>query len=264
MRFYADHATAMSTGVDFADEVTGANAVILKDTQRWDEGINDRRQCVGDGGHHAGKCDTPKYFDYVIVGNMIMLCEGKDTAESHQACADLMQSVDEVNGSVVSGQNAESDVTNTPAGDLGDSVSQQKQFEIVISSEQEEIFAAILESDTDAVSLYLGVSSCQVVDATLPPMWCLLAGSLDGIDSDGINPVPPFRLEFIGVGLPNVDRGRFSRYNPPTLDAGSVEIDELGIVFENGDSIVIEEFNDDSSWMTYEPGLNQYLSLIHI
>ena len=169
-----------------------------------------------------------------------------------------MQSVDEVKESPISGQNAESDGRNTATADRGESVAPQPQFEIVISPEQEEIFAAILESDIDAVSLYLGAGSCQVVEATLPPMWCLLAGSLNGIDSDGINPVPPFRLEFIGVGLPNVDRGRFSRYNPPTLDAGSVEIDELGIVFENGKSVVIEEFNDDSSWMTYEPGLNQY------
>ena len=258
VRFYADHATAMITGVDFADEVTGPNAVLLKDTQRWDEGINDRRQCVGDGGHHAGKCDNPKYFDYVVVGNMIILCEGKDTAESHQACAELMQSVNEVKDSGVSGHDTENDGGNTPAGDASDSVVPQQQFEIVISSEQEEIFDAIVESDTDAVSLYLGLGNCQVVEATLPPMWCLLTGSLDGIDSDGINPVPPFRLEFIGVGLPNVDRGRFSRYNPPTLDAGSVEIDELGIVLDNGESVVVEGFNSDSSWMTYEPGLNQY------
>jgi hypothetical protein len=66
------------------------------------------------------------------------------------------------------------------------------------------------------------------------------------------------RLEFIGVGLPNVERGRFSRTEPPFLDPGSVEIDELAFVLENGDTQVIEEFNADSSWMTVEPGLNQY------
>ena len=93
VRFYADHATAMSAGVNFADEVTGADAVILKDIQRWDEGLSDRRQCAGNGGHHSGKCDNPKYFDYVVVGNMIMLCQGKDTLASHQACADLMSVV---------------------------------------------------------------------------------------------------------------------------------------------------------------------------
>ncbi|MEE8046154.1 MAG: DUF6810 family protein [Dehalococcoidia bacterium] len=90
VRFYADHATAISTGVGWAEEATGADAVLLKDIQRWDEGISDRRQCAGNGGHHSGKCDNPKYFDYVVVGNMIMMCQGKDSATSLQACADLM------------------------------------------------------------------------------------------------------------------------------------------------------------------------------
>ena len=92
-RFYPDHATAMIQGVDFANEATGADAVLLKDIQRWDEGISDRRQCAGNGGHHSGKCDNPKYFDYVVVGNMVLMCQGKDTATSHQACADLMSVV---------------------------------------------------------------------------------------------------------------------------------------------------------------------------
>jgi hypothetical protein len=89
-RFYPDHATALAQGVDFADEATGAEASLLQDVQRWDEGIKDRRQCAGNGGHHSGKCDNPKYFDYVVVGNMVLLCQGKDTETSHKACADLM------------------------------------------------------------------------------------------------------------------------------------------------------------------------------
>ena len=258
VRFYPDHATAMSIGVDFADEATGDNAVILKDVQRWDEGLKERRQCAGDGGHHSGKCDNPKYFDYVVVGNMIMLCQGKSTAESHQACADLMQSVEKVKVSPIGGQITESDGRDTIADAPGDGVAAQHQFKVVISSEDEEIFAAILESDTDAVNRYLELNSCDVAEAHLPPNWCTIAGSLDSIDFTGVNPIPPLRLEFIGVGLPNVERGRFSRANPPFLDPGSVEIDELGIVLESGETRVIEEFNEDSSWMTVEPGLNQY------
>jgi hypothetical protein len=90
VRFYPDHETAMGIGVNYADEATGADAVLLKDIQRWDEGISDRRQCAGNGGHHSGKCDNPKYFDYVVVGNMIVMCQGKDSENSIQACADLM------------------------------------------------------------------------------------------------------------------------------------------------------------------------------
>ena len=93
IRFYPDHATALSAGVDFADEATGADAVVLKSIQRWDEGISDRRQCAGNGGHHSGKCDNPKYFDYVVIGNMIMMCQGKDSMASIQACTNLMDAV---------------------------------------------------------------------------------------------------------------------------------------------------------------------------
>ena len=90
VRFYPDHTAATGTGIDYAEEVTGPDAVILKDIQRWKVGLTERRQCSGNGGHHSGKCDLPKYFDYVIVGNMVMLCEGKDSETSLQNCADLM------------------------------------------------------------------------------------------------------------------------------------------------------------------------------
>ncbi|MEE8046931.1 MAG: FtsX-like permease family protein, partial [Dehalococcoidia bacterium] len=88
---------------------------------------------------------------------------------------------------------------------------------------------------------------CDVAQAHLPPNWCTIAGSLDSIDFTGITPTPPLRLEFLGVGLPNVERGRFSRTDLPFLEAGSVEIDELGLVLESGESVVLEDFNEDSS-----------------
>lgn len=93
VRFYPSHAEATGTGIDYADEVTGPDAVILKDIQRWKVGLTERRQCSGNGGHHSGKCDNPKYFDYVIVGNMVLLCQGKDSSTSLQNCADLMSVV---------------------------------------------------------------------------------------------------------------------------------------------------------------------------
>ena len=92
-RFYTSHADASVVGIDYADEVTGPEAVILKDVQRWKVGLTERRQCAGNGGHHSGKCDNPKYFDYVVVGNMVLLCQGKDSSTSLQACADLMSVV---------------------------------------------------------------------------------------------------------------------------------------------------------------------------
>ena len=94
-RFYPDHETAITVGVDFADEATGPEAVIAKDIQRWDEGLTQRRSCSGNtrGSHHSGKCDNAKYGDYVIAGNMVLLCQGKDSETSLANCNDLMEAI---------------------------------------------------------------------------------------------------------------------------------------------------------------------------
>ena len=94
-RFYPDHETAMTLGVDFADEATGPDAVIAKDLQRWDEGLTQRRECQGNvrGSHHSGKCDNAKYGDYVIAGNLVLLCQGKDSETSLANCNALMDAL---------------------------------------------------------------------------------------------------------------------------------------------------------------------------
>ncbi len=86
IRFYASHEDVLSVGVEWADEGTGLEAILLQNYQRWDEGLRERRICAANGGHHIGKCDNAKYSDYVIVGNMIMMCEGKDLSESRGNC----------------------------------------------------------------------------------------------------------------------------------------------------------------------------------
>ncbi len=94
-RFYPDHETAITIGVDFANEATGPDAVIAKDIQRWDEGLVQRRSCSGNtrGSHHSGKCDNAKYGDYVIAGNLVLLCQGKDSEKSLANCNDLMEAM---------------------------------------------------------------------------------------------------------------------------------------------------------------------------
>ena len=94
-RFYADHDTAITVGVDFADEATGPDAVIAKDIQRWDEGLVQRRACSGNmrGSHHSGKCDNAKYGDYVVAGNLVLLCQGKTSEISLDNCNALMEAL---------------------------------------------------------------------------------------------------------------------------------------------------------------------------
>ncbi len=92
VRFYPDHDTAITIGVDFANEATGPDAVIAKDVQRWDEGLTQRRACQGNvrGSHHSGKCDNAKYGDFVVAGNVVLLCQGKDSQSSLDNCEALM------------------------------------------------------------------------------------------------------------------------------------------------------------------------------
>ena len=45
-RFYPDHNTALTHGVEFANEATGPDAVIASSVQRWDEGLSQRRMCA--------------------------------------------------------------------------------------------------------------------------------------------------------------------------------------------------------------------------
>ena len=90
VRFYFSNESAKSAGVEFANQATGAGAELYEDDQTWKEGLTERRRCDSSGGHHVGRCGFPKYFDYVVAGNMVLMCEGKETLESLRACADLL------------------------------------------------------------------------------------------------------------------------------------------------------------------------------
>ena len=90
-RLYPDHETALTLGVDFANEATGPYAEITSATQRWDEGLNQRRSCSANtrGSHHSGRCISAKYGDYVIAGNLVLLCQGRDSATALGNCEAL-------------------------------------------------------------------------------------------------------------------------------------------------------------------------------
>ncbi len=90
-RFYPDHSTAITVGVDFANEATGPDAVLASATQRWDEGLTQRRACAANtrGSHHSGRCNIAKYGDYVVAGNLVLLCQGRDSETALQNCEAL-------------------------------------------------------------------------------------------------------------------------------------------------------------------------------
>lgn len=98
VRLYSSHADALSLGEELAKEVTGNNAVISKDDTTWKEGSRDRRQ-VG-GGVDKGSLGLqatgifPKYGNYAIYGNMVLLCEGQEEI-SLETCWKLISALTE-------------------------------------------------------------------------------------------------------------------------------------------------------------------------
>ena len=88
LRIYPDHVSAVEKGIEYAEEVTGAEALLRSSDVRWDEGTKDRRG----GGAFRGRL-TPLYGDYAVIGNVIMLCEGRDSTQSLNRCEALLLAV---------------------------------------------------------------------------------------------------------------------------------------------------------------------------
>ena len=85
LRIYPDHVSAIEKGVEYAEEVTGADALLRSADVRWDEGTNDRR-----GGGAARGSLTPLYGDYAIIGNVIIPCQGRNSTQSLNRCEALL------------------------------------------------------------------------------------------------------------------------------------------------------------------------------
>ena len=76
LRFYTTNKIAKSSGEIFAEEVTGKNAIIKKSDSSWKEGIKDRRTA----GVFGNSKNAPRYMDYVIFGNVIVLCSSEKSS----------------------------------------------------------------------------------------------------------------------------------------------------------------------------------------
>ena len=92
MRFYPTHDESVTEGVTLAEEVTGPDAAVTEADSTWKEGIRDRRTSgftiIGGGGSL-----TVKYADFVIYGNVVMLCQGRDSIQSLDRCKTLISAV---------------------------------------------------------------------------------------------------------------------------------------------------------------------------
>ena len=84
-RLYASHADAATRGAEAALLVTGPKAVVTGQVP-WEEGATDRRNCVG---AINANC-VARYGDFLVYGNIVLLCEGRDSETSLQTCQALV------------------------------------------------------------------------------------------------------------------------------------------------------------------------------
>ena len=94
-RFYASHEDAVQLGTELAEEGTGDDAVLDAESATFKEGVQDRRTIIGSGaGGGARSGIGPKYADFVIYNNVIILCPGGQAEQSHERCADLIEAME--------------------------------------------------------------------------------------------------------------------------------------------------------------------------
>jgi len=90
IRIYPSHEVAVEKGVPFAEDASGEGASLNADDAMWDEGVRDRRIIVGGGSRGS---QNPRYGDFVIVGNIVILCEGRTSEHSLDQCAPFVAQI---------------------------------------------------------------------------------------------------------------------------------------------------------------------------
>jgi hypothetical protein len=89
IRVYSDHQTAVDDGTPFAEESSGEDAALNATTAMWDDGVRDRRLMVGQG----GGTQTAKFGDFVILGNLVILCQGRNSEQALEQCEPFVNQI---------------------------------------------------------------------------------------------------------------------------------------------------------------------------
>jgi len=93
-RFYTSHEDAVKHGTGTAAEVTGPDAILFGEGVSWQPGANNRKICGHPSiGSAANAGCTAKFADYVIYGNLVLLCEGENSEESLSRCESIVQNL---------------------------------------------------------------------------------------------------------------------------------------------------------------------------
>ena len=79
----------MQQGKKYVDNATGENGCISKDCALWKEDLKHRIQMHDLGTLH------PKYMDYVVHNNFILMCPGYTGSEALMKCTTILDKLNQ-------------------------------------------------------------------------------------------------------------------------------------------------------------------------
>ncbi len=90
VRFYNSHGDAVSLGEALGDEGSGEDAILDDSEATYQHGAKDRRMIIGGGvGGGARSGIGPRYGDYAVFNNTVMLCGGGTGGQALDRCGIL-------------------------------------------------------------------------------------------------------------------------------------------------------------------------------
>ena len=93
IRFYPSHTDAVQQGTKYAENIVGVDGCVSKDCALWKADLKQRVLLaeLGVMNFHAGSSKViPKYYNYVIHGNMILFCSGWEEEDAMQRCSKVI------------------------------------------------------------------------------------------------------------------------------------------------------------------------------
>ena len=97
IRFYSTHRDAVEQGKKYADNIVGVDGCVSKDCALWKEDLKQRVLLaeLGVMNFHAGSSKViPKYYNYVIYGNMILMCAGWEEEDAMERCSKVIRELE--------------------------------------------------------------------------------------------------------------------------------------------------------------------------